>query len=350
MDGEVGDTIILKNVVMAKKIQLSIPEPCHEKWNEMTPVDKGRFCGSCQKKVVDFTTMSDREVAMFFKRPSTGSVCGRFMNDQLDRNLSIPKKRIPWFKYFFQFALPAFFASTKVVAQGEVKARVDTVVNCTNSPEKRGEVAVVEAQHSTRDSIRGRIVDVQGLPLPNATVRLKGTNMGAASDNDGAFIIRGLEPAKDWTLQVSYVGYESIEVKVDQKSAKDSQYVVLATLSPSLMGDVVVIVGMISPRKTKPAPLIAPVEDRAFRHVKVFPNPVVAGGELTIDRKKQEEGYYDIELLTTAGQSVHRKEVWLDADARILSVAVPVVRPGVYFVKVGSRKTGKFFSERIIVE
>ena len=62
---------------MAQKIQLSIDEPCHENWDVMTEAEKGRFCNSCQKQVIDFSMMSDREIAQFFKKPSTGSVCGR---------------------------------------------------------------------------------------------------------------------------------------------------------------------------------------------------------------------------------------------------------------------------------
>jgi hypothetical protein len=80
---------------MSKNIQLTIPKPCHENWDAMTPVEKGRFCGSCQKQVVDFSTMSDRQIAEFFKKPSTGSVCGRFMSDQLDRDIELPKKEFP---------------------------------------------------------------------------------------------------------------------------------------------------------------------------------------------------------------------------------------------------------------
>jgi hypothetical protein len=122
---------------MAKKLQLTIAEPCHENWDGMTPVEKGKFCGSCQKQVVDFSDMSDRQVAEFFKKPSTGSVCGRFMTDQLDRPIEVPRKRIPWVKYFFQIALPAFLVSIKVSAsktQGEVKVNKISAKDTTRRP------------------------------------------------------------------------------------------------------------------------------------------------------------------------------------------------------------------------
>src|SRR3954471_1426107 len=114
-----------------RKISLTIPGPCHEDWNKMTPCDKGKFCASCQKTVIDFTNMSDRQIAEHFKKQE-GSVCGRFMGDQLNRDIDIPRKRIPWIKYFFQFALPTFLISMKAGAQkGEVVPKVDKV--CTST-------------------------------------------------------------------------------------------------------------------------------------------------------------------------------------------------------------------------
>lgn len=80
---------------MPSKISLTIAEPCHEKWNSMTPVEQGRFCDSCQKQVMDFTAMSDAQLAAFFKKPSTGPVCGRFMADQLNKEIAVPAKRMP---------------------------------------------------------------------------------------------------------------------------------------------------------------------------------------------------------------------------------------------------------------
>ncbi|WP_210489946.1 hypothetical protein [Rufibacter aurantiacus] len=66
------------------KISLTIPEPCHESWNKMTPNEKGRFCQNCQKTVVDFTMMSDVEVVDWLTKQS-GNGCGRFRDDQLNR-------------------------------------------------------------------------------------------------------------------------------------------------------------------------------------------------------------------------------------------------------------------------
>ena len=64
--------------------QYSIAEPCHEKWSEMTPIAQGRFCDSCAKTVVDFTTMTDRQVIQFMST-TTESVCGRMSSHQLNR-------------------------------------------------------------------------------------------------------------------------------------------------------------------------------------------------------------------------------------------------------------------------
>src|SRR6476620_134387 len=121
------------------KFTLSIPTPCHENWDQMTPVEKGRFCGACQKTVIDFTNMTDQQLAAFFKKP-TGSVCGRFVKDQLERNITVPTKRIPWLRYFFQFTLPAFLLSLKATGQkvervekiSVVYSKADTLANKLN--------------------------------------------------------------------------------------------------------------------------------------------------------------------------------------------------------------------------
>lgn len=60
----------------------SIKQPCPQNWDEMTICGDGRFCGVCQKVVVDFTTMNNSEVAAYLAN-KTNSVCGRFEASQL---------------------------------------------------------------------------------------------------------------------------------------------------------------------------------------------------------------------------------------------------------------------------
>jgi hypothetical protein len=76
---------------MKSKIQISIPTPCHENWQNMTVVDKGRFCASCRKNVIDFTKSSDREIVKAFD--TNNNVCGRFNDSQLNRDLFVPKEK-----------------------------------------------------------------------------------------------------------------------------------------------------------------------------------------------------------------------------------------------------------------
>ena len=67
-----------------KNYKISIPKPCHENWNGMTANEKGKFCGSCAKTVVDFTEKSTQEIQDFFKKHQGKKVCGHFKRKQLD--------------------------------------------------------------------------------------------------------------------------------------------------------------------------------------------------------------------------------------------------------------------------
>lgn len=76
---------------MSSKINISIPKPCHENWQKMSPLEKGRFCDSCQKQVFDFTKSSDTEILRKFN--SEKNSCGRFLKTQLERDIIAQKKK-----------------------------------------------------------------------------------------------------------------------------------------------------------------------------------------------------------------------------------------------------------------
>lgn len=68
-------------------MQLYIKEPCNQSWEEMQPANSGRFCGSCQKIVVDFTNMSDTEIKNHLLDQRHKNTCGKFYTTQMDRPL-----------------------------------------------------------------------------------------------------------------------------------------------------------------------------------------------------------------------------------------------------------------------
>src|SRR4051812_39218827 len=65
-----------------------VPEPCQEDWNKMKHEEKGRFCNSCSKTVVDFSNKTDTEIKKVLEENPKGHVCGHFKKSQLDRPLN----------------------------------------------------------------------------------------------------------------------------------------------------------------------------------------------------------------------------------------------------------------------
>ena len=63
--------------------------------------------------------------------------------------------------------------------------------------------------------ITGTVVDATGMPVIGANIKVKGTTNGTITDMDGKFV---LEVEKDAVLEVSYIGYNSQEIKVGRQS------------------------------------------------------------------------------------------------------------------------------------
>lgn len=70
---------------------IQIKEPCHANWQEMTPTESGKYCGACEKVVVDFSKMSDAEIKNYFTEYASQKTCGRFLTSQVDRKLNVDR-------------------------------------------------------------------------------------------------------------------------------------------------------------------------------------------------------------------------------------------------------------------
>lgn len=115
-----------------------------------------------------------------------------------------------------------------------------------------------------RYSILGDVVDENGQPMPGATVRVLGTTFGAGTDSDGEFVIR-LENAKEYTLLVSFIGYESQEIKAVPAVRPPRLHIRLVPSSNQLND--VVVTGSFVAKPLKEVPVLTRViSQRRFRH------------------------------------------------------------------------------------
>ena len=200
---------------MKKPIQISIPSPCHEDWQRMTPAEKGRFCDSCQKKVHDFTASPDREIVAAFAKDSR--LCGRFRGDQLNRELVIPKK-----KSTVWIAASAAMVSFLGIGTGHVTAQ--TV--CTEQYPDRGKEE--KQADISKKIITGTVSDEAG-PLPGAIIINKTARDTVAADIEGIYKIQAQQGDE---LEFSYSGYETKNMSVGTSNTLNIY------LSSVMLGDV----------------------------------------------------------------------------------------------------------------
>lgn len=351
---------------MSKRIQLSVTDPCHENWDNMTASEQGRYCESCQKQVIDFTNMSDSQLAAFFKKPSSGSLCGRFFDDQLNRDIEIPGKRIPWIRYFFQIVLPAFLVTAKASAQGKAKPPKTAKVS-TSERMMLGAIAPLPTLKTLveRVNINGRVLDEEGVGVPFASVMIKGATRGIAADSAGFFKIRDVEfnDKLPITIIVTSVGFEQNETMITGK--EELVKTISIQLRNRILNEVVVTayptikgfvrMGGLAVHRKIPDTLAkeietisSPAEKPAM--IKVYPNPVVSGTTINIGCEKLEEGYYTLSLFSQSGQQLKTQQLWIDKEARIINLQIPTVAPGHYILILTNKETGKRFTEKIIVQ
>lgn len=165
---------------MTKKLHISIPQPCHENWEAMTPVEKGKFCSTCQKKVFDFTKVSDKEIIEILN--SENVTCGRFTTAQLNRNLYTNQQKSS-FWLVVSVAILGFLGLGNKISYAQVK-------NDSVKVETKNNLRTKDTINSnlTRN-IKGNVSDKLGT-LVAAKILVEGTLNETLTDFDGNFEIK----------------------------------------------------------------------------------------------------------------------------------------------------------------
>lgn len=309
-----------------KKISLTIADPCSENWDQMTANEKGKFCSNCQKTVIDFREMSDRKLAEFFKKPQ-GMVCGRFYQDQLERPISLPRKRIPWLRYFFTISLPAFVLLLKSCGQ---KSIIGKIIPAIEKSQKKME-------------LQG---DIVAYPTDTMAIQKK-------------------RPAGDKILLSEMVKEEGLIDPVLQQPSADTLSEPI-TVKESLPMDTVtiihypqimmgkIIMGGIATRTTKSGINKTGIHETGQPDTEsgflVYPNPASAGSLVTLSLKEGMKMPHSVEILSGAGQLIASIRQNSSEQATVFNLTIPsTTTPGIYFIRLTRKDWKKPLTQKVLV-
>ncbi len=377
---------------MKTPILLHIPEPCHENWDAMTQKEKGKYCQSCNKIVIDFSVMSDRQVIEYFKK-TTGKTCGRFNNDQLQRPIVEPQQKPSKWNYLIA-SIIGFFMTGKLVAQDKMLlgkvARKPAMQSCvakgetvevkkdTNHIKTVGDTIVTEEVFvnipmgsikitpftgseaiMNNRKIIGKIIDEKGSVIGGATITIKGTRLGTASDFNGAFELKKLGASK-LIIVVSSISFETKEINVIPKELKGDLVIVLKE-NKNELNEVLVETnyttrhhtagGLMSIKCFRYKELAPLIVQKIFNKesIKIYPNPARRNDIIHITIK--DAGEYALHFFDTQSRLLNVKSIVTNTNNQTTEFQLPSsVVTGSYFIRILNEKTQKQVTEKIIVQ
>lgn len=344
---------------MNNQTSLHIPAPCSEDWNKMTSTDRGRFCLSCQKQVVDFTLMSDTQILNYLSHQS-GHSCGRFDKDQLNRTLiepKISKRKSRWlaialpFVLLFQKSFGQKTSSAKPADQEEYRQMGKPML---------GAPAIIASDKKLLKKviINGKVEDEFGNAIAAVSVMIKGTTQGMITDSIGKFSFT-IEPEnKIITLVASYVGYGVVEKQINP-IFNDSVINLTLTTSVATLG--IVTIGYVLPNNSAIAGEISVCKkvstteklDSAVKKIvhsnlfSVYPNPAKKGGNISI--KIKDAGSYELQLLDINSNLIKTNTMSVAANTSQSFQLPSHIASGIYYIRFINTKNRKSALEKIVI-
>jgi hypothetical protein len=221
---------------MKNSYSISIPKPCGENWNNFSPKENGRHCSSCNKVVVDFTKMSDRQILEFLEHKKSNT-CGRFRHDQMKTyDVSSAPKINQGFTFLKAGLMSMVFALiSKEADSQEIVARASTT-----QVHDQGQRDSYSIKSNSLQVVQGIVTSSEdNSPLPGVSVIIKGTTIGTSTDSEGRFRL-DYDFKEGDVLFVSFIGYRTEEYTITKAMSGQIEIPMALELDVDLMGELAV--------------------------------------------------------------------------------------------------------------
>lgn len=323
---------------MRKSIEFRISN-CSENYENMATIANGKYCQSCQKMVVDFTSISNDEILKFLSK-SSGNVCGSFYQNQLANPIQIgdTKNR---FRYW-HLLIASFLSSMGAYSQ-----------NCKPSVEKT--TSVKYEQTGQNDVVQIRIIDsFDNIPISYAII--KSGDYGLSADSAG-WITGSRQFFLNRDFEISAIGYETQKLTSEHLSAETR----LIRLNRQYQGLSEVVVVPDSQIRSRLGGLVGSISITRLGSIKdtmasifsrpltVFPNPVRAGEILYLKLNVKEFGDYALAVVNSAGQLYRQETFTINVKNQVKMIYLSTMMKGICYIQLESQRSGKKHSTKVVV-
>jgi len=228
----------LKPDTMSKALLIKIAEPCHERWVDMTPTEKGAFCAACQKQVVDFTRKTHNEIYDLVTQADR-PMCGRFSVAHINTPIvksTVNKSLLNW--RALAAATATLLAGERVYSLGDTGKLATTTCTTTSAVNDLAanktvtDTVATTQQVLTTDTaitIKGTVVmEETGEPVEMAAVLLRSSGIAVYTAANGSFTLTLTRQQLDSTAKV----LEFLWLGLNDKQVNLSEHIALLNTQP----------------------------------------------------------------------------------------------------------------------
>jgi len=285
----------------------SIPKPCSENWNEMTPTEKGAFCQKCAHEVHDVTRKSNAEIKDLFEQNKGKRTCLRMTVGQ-EKSLNS------------DFALTA--VSKKKQMQRAMLFSLLVVFGFTlfscNSPEQVKELETLKTAVATIE--RSQDVD--------STKSIKKDSQAASKTEP---IDQKMIPIEEELHLLGEPALFTEEVQVVEEKIQIEEYVTMGI--PAFLPEIEVV----EPVRTVETPIENALNEAGipnFFEALTFPNPATTETRLEVKLPERTENL-QIRLLDMTGKVIQLiNEAPSEAGVHSFNVPLSDLKPAYYLFDI----------------